>query len=116
MRRDYLGLWVSEDGKVVFIQSEEEGGFRVTVTPGLDKPPFPATDYSQASARTWKLPATWTPRTPGQQFGGRLDQLSVEADLKLAGRTYQLLFAVENHDPELNWAMMWAPVPDNTPL
>ena len=116
MRRDYPGLWIAEDGKAAFIEHIEDGTLRVTVTPALGQPPFPATDYSQAGARTWRLLARWTPRTPGARFGDRLDQISAEADLEGLGRTYLLLFAVENHDPEQNWGMMWAPVPEGTPL
>ena len=116
MKETWLGLWIASDGKVVFIERDAEGSLFVTVQPGITEDPYPETDHFQAGSRTYRLPATFTPREPGERFGNRLDFLKAEAGQPGFGRTYNLGFAVENTDPEVNWGMRWAPVPDGTPV
>jgi hypothetical protein len=83
-----LGLWIAENGKVVFVEgTEKEGELRVTVAPRLDAPPYAPGDNVQVNARCERLLAVYRPMLND----ARPARIQVEASENAGhGRLYNL--------------------------
>ena len=91
MRKDFLGLWIAEDGKSLLIE-EDNGQYCVSVAPDLNTPYYKRPHLFIIGSRTHKIAATWNTDENEYPF------LQVEAGANGIGPTYHLIFTVKNPD------------------
>jgi hypothetical protein len=96
MRKDFLGLWIAEDKKAVFIEQGKKC-FLVTVKPGINASCFRRPNLFRVGSRTLRMKANWNTTDKEYPF------LQVEAGFQGLGPTYHLVFVIKNlngNDPE----------------
>lgn len=58
MRKDYLGLWLDQDNKAVFIEKGKKG-FLVTVKAALNGPCYKLSHLFKIGSKTFRMKAVW---------------------------------------------------------
>jgi len=71
----WLGLWVSEDGRSLYIESDDNGGYSVTAMPDPMSKCYFGPDYPEIE--TWRMPANFVRESIGELDGERLTINSV---------------------------------------
>lgn len=75
MSENWLGLWVSEDGKAIFLEEDGDGWFAVTVLPDPKSTCYSGPDYPEI--QSYRMPASWSREELGEFDGERLSVITV---------------------------------------
>ena len=96
MRKDFLGLWLAQDKKAIFIEKGKQGFFD-TVKAALNGLCYKRPHLYKIGSKTLRMKAVWNITDKEYPF------LQVEAGAEGLGPTYHLVFVIKNpngNEPE----------------